>query len=58
VLIVIERPVSTFRTLEIGAIGRPEPMRGLTLPVATRCTPSISAKPSSSLRKPFDDECL
>jgi len=36
VLIVIDSPESVRRTFEIGAIGRPEPMRGLIRPVATR----------------------
>ena len=40
VLMVIDSPDSVGRTLEIGAIGRPEPMRGFTRPVATLCTPS------------------
>src|SRR3954466_9724640 len=58
VLIVIDRPDSTLRTLEIGATGRPDPIRGLTLPVATRCTPSSSASESSRRREPLVDECL
>jgi len=35
VLIVIESPESVWRTLDIAAIGRPDPMRGFTRPVAT-----------------------
>jgi hypothetical protein len=50
VLIVIARPESVLRTFEMGAAGRPDPMRGFTRPVATRCTPSISASASSSRR--------
>jgi len=50
VLIVIESPDSVRLTLEICAIGRPEPMRGFTRPVATLCTASIASSPSSSRR--------
>ena len=39
-----------WRTLEICATGRPEPIRGFTRPVATLCTPSRSARPSSRRR--------
>jgi len=58
VLIVIESPDSVRLTLEIWAIGRPEPMRGFTRPVATLCTASIASSPSSSRRYPFLEECL
>ena len=37
-------------TFEIGATGLPDPMRGVTRPVATRWTPSRAASESSSRR--------
>jgi hypothetical protein len=48
--IVIERPDSVRRTFEMGATGRPDPIRGFTFPVATRWTSSSPARPSRSLR--------
>src|SRR3954466_10098508 len=57
VLIVIDSPESTLRTFEIGATGRPEPIRGVTRPVATRCTPSIAASASSRRRYPLREGC-
>ena len=44
VLIVMESPDSISRILEIGATGRPVPMRGFTRPVATRWTSSCAAE--------------
>jgi len=58
VLIVMESPESMRRTFEIAATGRPEPIRGFTRPVATRCTPSRAASSSRRRRYPFDEECL
>src|SRR4051794_41258396 len=58
VLMVIDNPDSVGRTFEIGATGRPEPIRGLTRPVATRWTPGSSARPSSRRRYPLLEECL
>ena len=42
--------VATGRVKPRMGSGRPEPIRGFTFPVATRCTPSSSASESSSFR--------
>src|SRR6266511_5204044 len=55
---VIDRPDSTVRTFEMGAMGRPLPIRGFTRPVATRCTASWAARRSRSRRYPLREECL
>src|ERR1019366_7200241 len=57
-LIVIDSPEATGRTFDISATGRPAPIRGVTRPVATRCTDGWSARRSSTRRYPFVEECL